>query len=1389
MDEASTSPEALRLGFLTDDILAQTLFGEQMSTAFIGSPQRTHLHTAFDDLVRNQLVTKKRSGQMYTIAVTPLGRTLSKDMRPLWKEIFAAKLRPEAERLLQLVNHLSQKTEPTMVWVEGVEHELLLQHGWEDKENRLQAIRELEHYGFVYSYPPMGSDLDLTATYKGIVWETRRTPEKTAEPEIAHVLFTDIVGYSKLSMDMQTRLRALLKEVVRGSDTYDNAQSRERVISRSTGDGLALIFFGHPAAPVNCAIEISRALRNYPELGLRMGIHTGPVHRDEDINDEMDVAGGGINYAQRVMDAGDAGHILLSKAVADNLEQMGGWSQYLHDLGEVIVKHGTHVYVFNLYGDDFGNSDRPERFNSVPIVAQEKERKLEPNMNAPYRSTDELTKEYLENLAGRVSKIYIFGEDEPRALDKVFVELSIIEEYQRPTMHAEFLGMMDAEMRQQRRAFVRAYDKSAPRASDVEDKVKRTVKPDDLLRGRTKAVVTGAPGCGKTTLLRYLAWRTHEAHKRLPVFLELKTVTEDAFSRAQHDLAELLFAEAMARLLDLHGVERERLREFFLARLTAGEVAIFLDGLDEVAGTDFFHRLCEAVGEFVRRTHRDNMLVISTRPYALLARLEGLKQMEIAPLNQRQVEEFFAHYYDNDPEAQSLLRTLRQRRPLRELLRVPFLLSVVTQLYRQQHQVVEDRLELYRQLVWQLVVQLDREKRLDRRDFRVPDRTGALKLDFLKYLACERLLIDDVRAEGREAARLVFTGDVILDKAKLFWRSAEHTAGSAYDLAADVKATPLLREVGTDVYAFTHLTIQEYLAAVELSRHADCEQIFCRAYFNSTLAAMEVLPMTLGLVRRPEKFYDALEQLPESLTFTNLRLRARGLAYVPNPDKQLLTRLTNRLLDFVNERNDEEIPYKEIVLRSFSEAKAQSLQPGFEHLTALLQNGDKDERQSAVITLGKIGGEYAVDAILNALLKDVDSGVRQRAAFALGQIGGEGAVDVLIRLLKDADRDVSGQAAIALGYIGGKRAVDGLLPMLKNADSSVRRGAAFALGEMGSEMGSEIPADSLLPLLKDADSGVRQWAAEALGYIGGKRAVTALRPLLWDENSSVRSRAAEALGEIGGKHAVDALLNALLYALLKDEPYVRGWVAIALGMIGSEQAVGVLIPLLRDKDDKVCQYAARALGEIGGERAINALHDALYDMRLFNGNNEIHLDIAIALSKIGSESAVDKMLIGWLTRKDNIVRTYNDARSKAAQALGRIGGERAVDALLNALLKEESSYVRKAEAKALGKIGGERAVDVLIPLLKDKDHDVCQSAAEALSEIDDSELAVGLVRALSHESDFVRRKAAQVVGYYAEGEQVLHELARLASGDSSEAVRSAASEARSKYEHKLAYFR
>jgi serine/threonine protein kinase len=179
--------------------------------------------------------------------------------------------------------------------------------------------------------------------------------------EMAYVLFMDLVDYSKLPMDQQTSRIQQLQSIVRGTPEFREASVNDRLISLPTGDGMALVFFQNPVTPVQCATGISRALRQRPELRLRMGVHTGPVYRIADINANKNVTGGGINLAQRVMDCGDAGHILLSKTFADVLIQLSDWADSLHDLGEVAVKHGTTVHLVNLYDAGFGNPALPSK--------------------------------------------------------------------------------------------------------------------------------------------------------------------------------------------------------------------------------------------------------------------------------------------------------------------------------------------------------------------------------------------------------------------------------------------------------------------------------------------------------------------------------------------------------------------------------------------------------------------------------------------------------------------------------------------------------------------------------------------------------------------------------------------------------------------------------------------------------------------------------------------------------------------------------------------------------------------------------------------------------------------------------------------------------------------
>src|SRR5262249_12408832 len=183
--------------------------------------------------------------------------------------------------------------------------------------------------------------------------------------QLAHVLFIDIVGYSKLSNSDQHAAIEELTRIVRASQEFQRAEAASRLTRIPTGDGMALAFYTGPEAPAQCAVEISRALKEHPHLQLRMGIHSGPVGGVLDVNERTNLAGAGLNMAQRVMDCGDAGHILLSKHAAEDLEEYQRWRPFLHDLGSCEVKHGVRVSVVNLYDDQFGNAKLPRSFETV----------------------------------------------------------------------------------------------------------------------------------------------------------------------------------------------------------------------------------------------------------------------------------------------------------------------------------------------------------------------------------------------------------------------------------------------------------------------------------------------------------------------------------------------------------------------------------------------------------------------------------------------------------------------------------------------------------------------------------------------------------------------------------------------------------------------------------------------------------------------------------------------------------------------------------------------------------------------------------------------------------------------------------------------------------------
>src|SRR2546429_5387031 len=189
--------------------------------------------------------------------------------------------------------------------------------------------------------------------------------KKEIQLEIGHVLFMDIVGYSKLSINDQRAAIDELTQAVRVSEQFQNAEAAARLIKIPTGDGMALVFYKSPEEPVECALEISRALKEHSKLQLRMGAHSGPVSGVIDVNGHANLAGSGLNVAQRLMGCGDAGHILLSRHVAEDLEGYEQWRPLLHDLGECEVNHGMRVSIVNLHADQVGNPQLPKKFQAL----------------------------------------------------------------------------------------------------------------------------------------------------------------------------------------------------------------------------------------------------------------------------------------------------------------------------------------------------------------------------------------------------------------------------------------------------------------------------------------------------------------------------------------------------------------------------------------------------------------------------------------------------------------------------------------------------------------------------------------------------------------------------------------------------------------------------------------------------------------------------------------------------------------------------------------------------------------------------------------------------------------------------------------------------------------
>lgn len=1023
---------------------------------------------------------------------------------------------------------------------------------------------------------------------------------------------------------------------------------------------------------------------------------------------------------------------------------------------------------------------------------------------------EELLNRYLQHVGSQISKVRILGDSELHDLTKVFVELTILRDRERPSSkaQAEYWEMMNAKLRKRRN----------PLASDWETEgessvgSKRKAQPEELLKADIHAVISGAPGSGKSTLLKYLAQRKLREQAQLPLFLELKTISAAEFASVDGNLPELVFMKTLAETICETESDRAGMREEFYKKLKAGHISIFLDGLDEVSGESFFADLRGSVKTFLQRgEYRYNSLYVSTRPYALLDHFsnEETLELEIAPFNQKQIGQFVAHYYLDDVRANEFLEKLRQRQDLRELASVPALLGFLILLYRNQDAPPQDRLELYGEIVLQLASEWDREKGA-KRDFRT---TATRRINFLSHLAFARLFNESEPL----SRRFIFTGQEILREAERYCLSKGNPA-QADLLGEEVKATALLRQVGTDAYAFAHLTLQEYMAATALSTHEERVRIFCSAYFDLTLSEMEVLPMTLGLAGHSLELHDALKAMPESLDHKKLRIRARSLGYGLAPDSSL-KELSNELDQIVVYKSEIEYGYFNAVVRAYSTASGSAGEMIARNVAVRLGKNEAEYVKSrAVQALGIIGNETAI-GLLRLALEDVEASVRIEAAALLALKDEKAMLEFLMLELRAEDNDIKEEVVNALWSIGSESAADYLEKALENPPF-VRQRALEAIASIRGEAAVPI----LSSYLDDDEEWVRSTVVKSLGEIGGEKVIAPLILAVNDNQMRVAEEAVEFLGRIGGDEVIRFLTDCLevrsgrligavaealgqaeataaiprLAQLLDeykdDEPtddfpsvilggwingYVRVRIAGALCQLGDERGHSILVEILTDVHSENKKYAAKALSRCHPDEAKVLLPDVISKIQ-----DKYEL-VALAEVLCDLESCDDPRMVKAMLNVLNKSHGYshNDIASGAINVLGDIGGQLAVEGLTKA--SEDHDPMKQLSAVvALGNIADETTVTGLLKGLTVGVNVVSEYAARGFARLDGAALYEGLKLNFKSRYPKVRRKVARCIFYYSQDEQAIELMSDLAVNDKHEQIKEAAQLALNQLEHK-----
>jgi len=866
-------------------------------------------------------------------------------------------------------------------------------------------------------------------------------------------------------------------------------------------------------------------------------------------------------------------------------------------------------------GEDGSPLKAQNREHLIPVL------KINPNptpMKLLWLSPEveqQAVRDLLAVIEANFNTIRLFHTDEPIVLKDQYIPVQVTLErrYQHTVETVGGYAESEAELK-------RIY---ALKGSSEEEIKRQQVDWEEARRKELRIVVLADPGMGKSTLLRREVGTTiQEVYQALENGKPLQDITLPLFIRLSSladEIAAIPVGEAILKIIQdrhpnllKHHKNAEVvafLNAFLKEQLFGGKALLLLDALDEVPDGNR-KKLLEKLNEFAK-AYPACPIVGTSRIVGYGNRfVDGAKDMEIVPFNQKQTEQYVETWFRNAPlndesvSARGLIQALRERPQIAGLAQNLLLLSLICSLYqRDQLTLPTRRSQIYEQAVTCMLgdwvqTRLD----VDDKDNKVEAKSRLLEA-LAYHFTCEgeevfdyEDLYDWVEGYLEEDAprdlRDAKTGDLIAELSE-----------------SDGILQKLYRDKNDDQYLFLHRTFQEYFTASYLNRvlrKTPSDGVTLVKQYLWNYDWHETLTLLAGLMKKPLVLIEAIAAEKDDIFQTQLLLAGRCIAECSQISNPLIDTLIDRIYQFW-----QKYPGAEFT-RSVVVAIGQTWATLVQVLQTALEDENSDVRSSAAEALGKIGSEKAVEALLQAF-KDEDWNVRYRAAEALAMIGSEKVVEALLQALKHEDSDVRRSAAEALGNIGSEKVVEALLQALKHEDSDVRSHAAVVLGKIGSEKAVE----ALLLALKDEDSHVRSIAAAALGKIGSEKAVEALLQALKDEDSHVRRSAAAALGNIGSEKAVEALLQAL-----KDETsFVRRSATNALAMIGSEKAVEALLLALSDPDSDVRSRAAEALGNIGSEKAVEALLQALKDE-----DWDVRSSAEEALGEIGGLASLEKLL-------------------------------------------------------------------------------------------------------------------------------------------------------------------